>query len=487
MVKLKKIVKSKIVCTLGPATESIEMLQKLIDAGMNVCRLNFSHGTHEKHAEIFNRIRQISNDVAILCDIQGPKIRIGKMKEPTTLLPGHKIKITIHDCIGTAEKVSISHKGFLNDIEPGDSVFINDGLVKLRVDSINKDEGYAECSVILGGIISDRKGVNIPSGNLSTKNPTDKDRADLKFIAQLKPEYVAASFVGSAAEVKEVKRVLSNEGAGDIKIISKIERPVALERFDEILEVSDGIMVARGDLGVEIPFNQLPLKQKEIIFKSNIASKPVIVATQMLESMTFQPIPTRAEVSDVFNAIFDRADAVMLSGETSVGKYPVKTVETMKSIVSSAEKSIPLLDPNKLDSPSQEIYETIGHGIYTLSEELNELNYRGKIVCFTRGGKTARFISKYRPPLPTMAITDNVKTARELNLVWGVKPIYTNQIDLSSRNPETIIRKGLEFMVDQGYLEKHDHAITVMPSRIAPRRSVLLGLCYVYDILNADK
>ncbi|MCP4761529.1 MAG: pyruvate kinase, partial [archaeon] len=445
MVGLKKIVKSKIVCTLGPASESEEMLKKLIAAGMNICRLNFSHGTYEKHAEIFNRIRSISNEVAILCDIQGPKIRIGKMKEPTMLQPGNKIKILLEDCIGDENAISISHKGFLNDVVEGDFVYINDGLVKLVIESINKKEGFADCLIELGGLISDRKGVNIPTGSLSTKNPTKKDIEDLKFIAKLNPEYVAASFVGKASEVDVVRRILVNEGSPDIKIISKIERPIALENFDEILDASDAIMVARGDLGVEIPFHELPVRQKEIILKSNIDSKPVIVATQMLESMINQARPTRAEVSDVFNAIFDRADAVMLSAETSVGKYPIKTVETMAKIIQHAEKQIPQLDPNELDSPEQETYETLGHGVYTISREFLSMNYRGKIICFTKGGKSARMISKYRPPLPIIAITDNPTTARQLHLVWGVKPVFMSNLNLRDENPEIIIQKGLYY------------------------------------------
>ncbi|MBD3350067.1 MAG: pyruvate kinase [Candidatus Lokiarchaeota archaeon] len=484
MVSLKKIIKSKIVCTLGPATESEEAIKDLIGAGMSVARLNFSHATHDKHAEIYNRIRKVDNNVAILCDIQGPKIRIGKMEEPVSLVPGNDIKITIHDCIGNEEKVSISHKGFLNDIEPGDYVYINDGIVKLVVKEVNQEEGYALCEVLLGGIISDRKGVNIPTGNLSTKNPTEKDIKDLKFIAMLNPEYVAASFVSNAREVQEVRKILDNEGSPNIKIVSKIERPVALDNFNEILEVSDAIMVARGDLGVEIPFDILPLKQKEIIKKSNIASKPVIVATQMLESMTNQSRPTRAEVSDVFNAIFDRSDAVMLSGETSVGKYPVKTVETMQRIVETAEKRIPFLDPDQVDSLEQEIYETVGHGVYTLSKEFTELNYRGKIVCITRGGKSARMVSKYRPSLPIIAITNDMTVARQMNLVWGVKPVFSDRLNLISNNPEEIIQNAMIFLHENDYIEQSEHVIVTIPSRNVPKRSALIGLYYVKDVLS---
>jgi pyruvate kinase len=489
MVSLKKIRKSKIVCTLGPATNSKEMLEKLIEAGMNVARLNFSHGTHEQHAELYNLIRETSAEVAILCDIQGPKIRIGIVDPPVTLIPGNKINISVNqDVNGSQDLISISHKGFLNDIVKGDFVYINDGLVKLVVQKINKKEGYAECEVILGGLISSRKGVNIPTGNLSTMNPTQKDVKDLKFIAKLNPEYVAASFVANGDEVKEVRRILVNEGSPNIRIVSKIERPIALENFDEILDASDAIMVARGDLGVEIPFEELPLRQKEIILKSNIDSKPVIVATQMLESMITQARPTRAEVSDVYNAIFDRSDAVMLSAETSVGKYPVRTVQVMSDIVTNAEKHIPHLDPDQLDSPEQETYETVGHGVYSLSNEFNQLNYRGKIICFTRGGKSARMISKYRPPLSIIALTNNLKAARQMNLVWGVAPVYMQELELHSGTfTEQIIQKGLSYLVKLGYVEATEHVICTIPSIISPERSALIGLFYVRDIIERIK
>lgn len=485
MVSLKRFIKSKIVCTIGPAVESEEMLRKLIDAGMNVARLNFSHGTQEYHAEVFNRIRKISNNVAIMCDIQGPKIRIGKMKEPVNLISGQMIKITLKDIIGDGNEVSITHKGFLNDVEKGSYVYINDGIVKLVIREVNKKEGYANCEVLLGGMISSNKGVNIPAGTLSTKLPSDKDIDDLKFIAVLNPEYVSASFVGSAKDVKAIRSILENEGNPNIKIISKIERPIALENFEEILDASDGIMVARGDLGVEIPIPDLPLVQKDLVHKSNIRSKPVIVATQMLESMTTQSRPTRAEVTDVFNAIFDRADAVMLSGETSVGKFPVETVSTMRSIVENAEKHIPRLNPDELDSPEQEVYETIGHSVYTLAKEFHELNYRGKIICITRGGKSARMISKYRPDLPIIAITENMTAARQLNLVWGVIPVFSDKLNLTSDNPEEIIRNALLFLYKNQYIEKSEHVIVTIPSRFCPQRSAITAIYYLRDVLEA--
>jgi len=485
-----KLIQSKIVCTLGPASDSKEKLQELIEAGMNVARLNFSHGSYAYHEKVFTTIREVSHSVAILCDIQGPKIRIGELEKPFSVVPNDLVNISIEKIAGTRDKISIDYPGFLNDIKAGDFVYINDGLIKLIVENVNKPQKYAQCKVLLGGLISSRKGVNIPTGKLSVTNPTEKDISDLRFIAKLHPEFVAVSFVSHASEVEEVRRILANEGAEEVKIISKIERAIALENFQEILEVSDGIMIARGDLGVEIPYKELPVKQKEIIMQSNINSKPVIVATQMLESMTTQPRPTRAEVSDVFNAIFERADAVMLSGETSIGKYPIQTVQTMREIVNLAEEYIPKLNPNKLDSPKQEIYETAGHGVFTLSEEFNQLNYRGKIICFTRGGKSAQMISKYRPALPIIAITDSKTIARQLNLVWGVNPVYMENLNLSKRDddkfysPEHIISEGLQYLFKIGYIEKNEHVIITIPSRVAPERSALIGMYYVKDLLT---
>ncbi|MHA1110111.1 MAG: pyruvate kinase [Promethearchaeota archaeon] len=485
-----KLIQSKIVCTLGPATDSSEKIKELIDAGMNVARLNFSHGTHDYHKNLIENIRNVSDSVAILCDIQGPKIRIGELESPFSVTPGDIINITTENIIGNKESISISYPRFLNDVKPNDSLYINDGLIKIVIESVNAEKKHARCKVIIGGLISDRKGVNIPTGKLSTPNPTKKDIADLRFIAKLHPEFVAVSFVSTSSEVDEVRRILANDGGEEIKIISKIERAIALDNFQEILDASDGIMVARGDLGVEIPYKELPVKQKELILQSNIHSKPVIVATQMLESMIFQARPTRAEVSDVFNAIFERADAVMLSGETSVGKYPIQTVKTMREIVNLAEDYIPQLNPNKLDSPKQEIYETTGHGVYTLSEEFNQLNYRGKIVCFTRGGKSARMISKYRPALPIIAVTDSKTVAKQLNLVWGVNPVYMENVSLSKHedkfySPEQIISEGLQNLHKMGLIEKTEHVIVTIPSRVAPERSTLIGMYYVKDLLGS--
>jgi pyruvate kinase len=354
-------------------------------------------------------------------------------------------------------------------------------LVRLQTLEVNKKDGYADFIITAGGEISSKKGVNIPEGELSTKNPTEKDIRDLTLIAKLNPEYVAASFVGNAREVKEIRSILSNGGAFNVKIISKIERPIGLKNFDEILKESDGIMVARGDLGVEIPAEDVPRWQKTMIKKCNQAGKPVIVATQMLESMIQNPVPTRAEVNDIYNAVNDRTDAVMLSGETSVGKYWQEAVTYMSTIAAKAEKFIPEQDPDNFDSEDQEIVETAGHAVYTITKELMEIGYRAKCVVITRSGKTAQLIAKYRPKYPILAISNDIQVVRQLKLVWGVFPVY---MTLNMDNElESIIKEGIKQLVEYGLLGRSEYAIVLMPSRLVQSRNPIIGLYYPNDIL----
>ncbi|QEE16277.1 pyruvate kinase [Promethearchaeum syntrophicum] len=483
---LEKLVKSKIVTTLGPASSSEEMLLKLRDQGVDVFRINMSHASKggKEVKQLFNRIRKVTPELAILMDIQGPKIRIGEIEGVVILKHGDTFRLFEKTIVGNKEQASISYKGFLTDIQIGNFIFINDGLVRLKVISKNMDEGYLQTEVIAGGPISSRKGVNIPSGALSTKNPTDKDIHDLKLIASLIPEYLAASFIANASEVKTIRAMLDNAGAPSVKIISKIERPIALDNFDEILAVSDGIMVARGDLGVEIPAEEVPIRQKEMIMKCNRASKPVIVATQMLESMINNPVPTRAEVNDVFNAVYDRSDAVMLSGETSVGKFPLEAVKYMDKIICKAEKYIPIINPNVVDSEDPEMYEAVGHAVYLLAENFKDMNYRGKIVMFTGGGKSTRKAAKYRPAFPILAITNKKTTARQLNLIWGVHPYLIKDLKFDEWSSEEIMQNGIKALVEYGILELREHVICTIPSRISPVRCSIMGLYYVEDILR---
>jgi pyruvate kinase len=299
------------------------------------------------------------------------------------------------------------------------------------------------------------------------------------------PEYVAISFVAGGDDVLHVRRILENYGNSDIKLISKIERPIALTNFDQILDVSDGVMVARGDLGVEIDPDKVPLWQKEMIYKCNREGKPVIVATQMLESMVTNPIPTRAEANDVYNAVMDGTDAVMLSAETAVGKYPINAVQYMNQIAKTATENMPNRIPDEYDSDRLTHTQTLGHAIYALATEMQELNFRGKILVITRRGFGARMIAKYRPPLPIIAMTPFEKTARELSLVWGVQPIHIENIDFFNMDAEEIIEQSVKFAVENELLDENEHVIILLVSRKFERRGNLVGLYYVGEILES--
>ncbi len=483
----KKLIREntvKIVSTLGPASTSKQMIKKLMDAGVDVFRLNFSHGTHNEKREIINRIREINGDVGIMCDIQGPKIRVGEFKndQAYNLNVGQEVKVYEKDIKGDQEQFSIPLVGFLKSMSKGDVFFVNDGIIKINVKRLERDHLVGE--VISGGIISNRKGVNIPAGDLKQRVPTEKDIKDLELIAELDPEYVAISFVASGDDVLHVKRIIENYGNRNIKLISKIERPIALDNFDSILEVSDGIMVARGDLGVEIDPDQVPLWQKEIIYKCNKEGKVVIVATQMLESMINAPIPTRAEANDVFNAVIDGTDAVMLSAETAVGKYPIEAVYYMNKIAYTANENMPLRIPDKYDSDRLTHTQTLGHAIYALAKEMEDLNFRGKILVITRRGFGANMIAKYRPPLPIIAITHNKRTARELNLVWGIQPVHIESPEFFELDAESIIEQSVKHAVEIGAVDENEHVIILLVSRKFEKRGNLVGFYYVGEILE---
>ncbi|TKJ23699.1 MAG: pyruvate kinase [Promethearchaeota archaeon Loki_b32] len=474
----------KIVSTLGPASSSKEMLRKLIDAGVDIFRLNFSHGSHDEKRELINKVREVSEYTGILTDIQGPKIRVGKFKEDKVynLGIGQEVKVFEKDIEGDQDQFSIPLVGFLKSLNVGDFFFVNDGIIKIKI--IRKEADHVVGEVLAGGMISNRKGVNIPAGELSQKVPTEKDVIDLKFIAEIDPEYVAISFVSSGDDVLHVKRILENYGNSQIKLISKIERPIALTNFDQILELSDGIMVARGDLGVEIDPDKVPLWQKEMIYKSNREGKPIIVATQMLESMISNPIPTRAEASDVYNAVMDGTDAVMLSAETAVGKYPINSVQYMNQIAKTATENMPKRTPDEYDSERLTHTQTLGHAIHSLASEMQDLNFRGKILVITRKGYGARMIAKYRPPLPIIAITPFKRTARELNLVWAVKAIQIENVDFFNMDAEEIIEQSVKHAVDNNLLDENEHVVILLASRKFERRGNLVGLYYVGEILE---
>ena len=476
----------KIVSTLGPASSSKTMLKKLIEAGVDIFRLNFSHGEHSEKRELVKKIREVGEFTGILADIQGPKIRVGEFKgdQSYNLNIGQEVKVYEKKVMGDQEQFSIPLEGFLKSMRIGDFFFVNDGIIKIQVKKKEADHVIGE--VLAGGMISNRKGVNIPSGELSQKVPTEKDIIDLEFIADLDPEYVAISFVSGSDDVLHVRKILENYGNSTIKLISKIERPIALDYFDQILEVSDGIMVARGDLGVEIDPDKVPLWQKEMIYKSNREGKPIIVATQMLESMVVNSIPTRAEANDVYNAVMDGTDAVMLSAETAVGKYPINAVQYMNQIAKTATENMLKRIPDEYDSGRLTHTQTLGHAIHALATEMEELNFRGKIVVITRTGYGARMIAKYRPPLPIIAITPSKKTARELHLVWAVQPFHIENPDFFKMNAEEIIEQSVKHAVKNNLLDENEHVIILLVSRKFQRRGNLVGLYYVGEILESN-
>ncbi|RMA97005.1 pyruvate kinase [Hydrogenothermus marinus] len=408
--------KTKIVATLGPATAAEEMIEKLINEGVDVFRFNFSHGDHKTHKENLEKVRKISEKlnkhVAVLQDLSGPKIRIGQVEKPFTVHYGDEIKIVKEEVIGTKEKISINHPEILNKLNIGDRIYIADGLIRLKV--IDKDEEGIVAKVIVGGVISSRKGVNFPNVKLDISALTEKDIKDIEFGVKEGIDIIALSFVKTAEDVLKAKQIIQSYG-GDQPLFAKIEKHEAVENIDKIIEVSDGIMVARGDLGVEIEMEKVPVIQKMVIKKCNEKGKPVITATQMLTSMLNSPRPTRAEVSDIANAVLDGTDAVMLSDETAVGKYPIEAVNVMKKTIIEAEKIYPYIkEYQSIDDKTQ----SIAYSATKLSDRLKAK----AIVAFTKSGRTARNVSKFRPKAPIIAITHDLKTFRRLNIVWGVNP-----------------------------------------------------------------
>lgn len=416
--------KTKIVCTIGPSSESLENIKKLIMAGMNVSRLNFSHGDFEEHGKRITTIREASKElgksVAILLDTKGPEIRTGVLKESSLeLVQDEFITLTTEDILGDKDRISITYADLPGDVEAGSTILIDDGLIGLTVVDIQGTE--IKCRIVNGGTIKSKKGVNVPGVAISLPGITEKDANDIKFGIEQGIDFIAASFVRKASDVLEIRQLLEKHNASHIQIISKIENQEGVDNLDEILEVSDGLMVARGDLGVEIPAEDVPLVQKMMIEKCNVAGKPVITATQMLDSMQRNPRPTRAEASDVANAIFDGTDAIMLSGETAAGKYPVESVLTMSRIAEKAESALEYREIFIKQSNAQQttVTEAISQAVANSALELNAK----AIVTSTETGYTARMISKYRPKSPIIAVTTEDQTLRRLALTWGVTPV----------------------------------------------------------------
>ena len=418
--------KTKIVCTIGPASESEEMLEKLMNAGMNVARLNFSHGSHEEHKARIDSIRKVSKKlgktIGILLDTKGPEIRTHDMKDGLIVLEkGKEVIVSMSQVEGTPEKFSVTYEDLINDVQIGSYILLDDGLVELQVKDIDKDKGEVKCDILNTGELKNKKGVNLPSVKVNLPGITDKDAADIKFGIKEDIDYIAASFVRRPSDVLDIREILEQENNDNITIFPKIENQEGIDNIEEILEVSDGLMVARGDMGVEIPPESVPIVQKDLIRKCNKLGKPVITATQMLDSMQRNPRATRAEASDVANAIYDGTDAVMLSGETAAGQYPEEAVKTMRNIAISAEAA---QDYKKLLSDRTKLVETSLVNAIGVSVAHTALNLNVKaIVAATESGSTAITISKYRPHSDIIAVTPSEHTARQLALVWGAYPV----------------------------------------------------------------
>jgi len=416
--------KTKIVCTIGPASESPQILEALIQAGMNVARLNFSHGTHEEHLRKIKTIRQIADrlrrPVAILQDLGGPKIRIGMMKEGGgELKRGKEFCLTNQVVMGDETKATVTYPALPSEVKPGDRILLADGMIELQV--LESDGKNIQCQVVVGGLLTSHKGMNFPTGTIRASAFTEKDRKDLLFGIREGVDLLALSYVGKAADLEEVKRFLKKASV-DIPVIAKMERKEALENMDEIISNAEGIMVARGDLGVETPIEKIPNVQKRLIRKTNALGKPVITATQMLRSMVDHIQPTRAEVTDVVNAIYDGTDAVMLSEETASGQFPVEAFQMMAKIAQSAEEEFPhsLFLRRETDEGMERmnVQRAITYAASLLAEEVGAK----VIVTPTESGSTARWVSKLRPRQPILALSRHISTVRELNLCWGVTP-----------------------------------------------------------------
>jgi len=439
---------TKIVCTIGPASEKPETIKAMIQAGMNVARLNFSHGSHEEHGERIINIRraaeEMGKNIAILLDTRGPEIRLGDFANPPVILEtGQLFILTTEPVPGDGRRVTVTYKELHRDVAPGDCILVDDGLIELKAVAVQGREVI--CRVINGGKVSNRKGVNLPGVKINLPAVTEKDVKDIRFGIRQGVDFIAASFVRRAADVLAIRQLLEEEGA-NIDIIAKLESRECIDNLAEIINAANGIMVARGDLGVEIPAEEVPILQKQIIARCNQVGKPVITATQMLDSMIHNPRPTRAEASDVANAIFDGTDAIMLSGETANGKYPVEAVETMDRIARRTEKSLDI--GLKARTGGCTVTDIIGQAVCAAASQLNA----SAIVTATTSGYTARMISRYRPGAPIAAVTPDKGVQRRLALVWGVIPLPVARI----MDTDQMISTAVEAAENNGIIKGGD-------------------------------
>ncbi|MBK5934535.1 pyruvate kinase [Rhodovulum imhoffii] len=465
---MRRLRNLKIVATLGPASDDYEMIRTLFEAGADVFRLNMSHGTHDEIAARHKIIRRIEQDtgrpIAILVDLQGPKLRCGVFASGAVdLEDGARFRFDLSDVPGDARRVQLPHREIFEALEPGATLLVNDGKLRLRVLDCGPD--FADCEIVVGGTISNRKGVNVPDVVLPVAALSEKDRADLAFALDLGVDWIALSFVQRPEDVIQAREIVGDRAA----ILSKIEKPAALKAFDEILDVSDGIMVARGDLGVEMPVQSVPPIQKHLVRKCRQSAKPVIVATQMLESMIESPIPTRAEVSDVATAIYEGADAVMLSAESAAGQYPEEAVATMDNVAIEVES-----DPTYraiIESTRKADRSTVADGIVAAAREIAETTDIKAICCFTESGTTALKTSRERPRVPILALTPSTETGRRLCLSWGINCYFNEKVDRFKMAVVSAARAARE----GGYGEGEDQIIVIagLPFNIPGSTNIL--------------
>lgn len=444
--------KTKIIATIGPASEKVDILKKMIESGMNVARLNFSHGNYEEHRRRINNLRQADAEtkglLAIMLDTKGPEIRTGRLKDGTVKLEtGQSFILTNREVPGDNQEVQVSYPALPQEVKPGTTILLSDGLISLKVQDTTPTDII--CQVINGGELGERKGINVPGVRINMPFLSDKDRQDILFGIEMQVDFIAASFVRTAEDVLEIRRIMEQQDA-DIDIIAKIESQEGVNNLDDIIKVVDGVMVARGDLGVEIPAEEVPLVQKSVVEKCTSAGKPVIIATQMLDSMINNPRPTRAEVSDVANAIFEGADAIMLSGETAAGKYPVEVVETMARIAHRSEQALPYADILRRKRTQEKITVTDAISYATCATAANL--GASTIITATHTGYTARMVAKYRPQANIVAATPNQSILRKMALVWGVHPVLIQE----TSGTDELFAESIRAALACGYIENGD-------------------------------
>ncbi|CAH1193234.1 Pyruvate kinase [Paenibacillus auburnensis] len=473
--------KTKIVCTIGPSSESPEMLRKLIQAGMNVARLNFAHGELDEHAERIRRIREAAKElnqyVAVLLDIKGPEIRIGKLaSDYAELIPGEAVVLTTEEVLGTKDRIQITYKQLPQDVKPGSIILIDDGLIRLEV--VKAEGTEITCLITNGGKLKQRKGVNVPGIKTSLPGVTEKDIRHIKFGIEQKIDIIAQSFVRKAEDILEIKHILNEHKAGHIQVIAKIENDEGVENLDAILSVADGLMVARGDLGVDLPVEDVPLVQKDMIKKCNLAGKPVITATHMLESMQMNPRPTRAEAGDVANAIFDGTDSVMLSGESAAGKYPLESVETMARIAARAESVLGHYGRCSCNGgeAATDVTGAIGEAVARTALVLSAK----AILALTESGFTARTIAKHKPVAPVIAVSTKESVLYALSMTWGVTPLLRSE---SASSTDTAVAAAVELAKSAGYVQDGD--LVVITAGVPAGRTGTTNLLRVHKVGEA--